>query len=143
MGWSKKEWNAKQEQEHENGMHQTSKQEIHDLSYLFWISTICYQDANLCKSFFHCWPGATFHIHEIASDLGLDLKTAMDDPAFCEILSETMEHKQASAKQQTKHLAIEDGVASESALSQSDLRNQIPQELEAEKKNNKKNKNRK
>ena len=67
----------------------------------------------------------------------------MDDPAFCEILSETMEHKQASAKQQTKHLAIEDGVASESALSQADLRAQILQEMEAEKKNNKKNKNRK
>ena len=58
----------------------------------------------------------------------------MDDPAFCEILSETMEHKQCSAKQQKKLLAIEDGVASETALSQSDLRTQILQEIEAEKK---------
>ena len=59
--------------------------------------------------------------------MGLDLKTAMDDPAFCEILSETMEHKQASAKQ-TQQLAIEDGVASECAMSQADMRAQILQE---------------
>ena len=59
----------------------------------------------------------------------------MDDPAFCEILSETMEHKQASAKQ-TKQLAIEDGVASESGLSHADMRTQILQELEAKKRKN-------
>ena len=57
----------------------------------------------------------------------------MDDPAFCEILSETMEHKQCSAKQQKKLLAIEDGVASECAMSQADMRAQILQEIEAQK----------
>ena len=64
--------------------------------------------------------------------MGLDLKTAMNDPAFCEILHETLDHKQARAKQ-TQQLAIEDGVASECAMSQADMRAQILQELEAQK----------